>query len=65
MCKAIKVRARYAEPRGLPPKPKALTGVLCCVYTKFFLTFFTAHKTNPLQERGGTDHWCQEATTDS
>ena len=56
MCRAVKEHARYAEPRCLHPKPKALTSVLCCVYTKFFLTLFTAHKTNPLQGRAGSDH---------
>lgn len=65
MCKTVKEPARDAAPRCLPQKPIALTAVLCWVYTKFFLTFFTAHKTSPLQEGAGTDHWRQEATTDS
>lgn len=39
--------------------------VLSFVYTKFFLTFFTIHKTNPLQEKAGTDDCPQEVITDS
>ena len=65
MCKAVKEHATYVEPSFLPPKPKALTAVLCFVYTKFFLAFFTVHKTNRLEERPGTDDWPQEAITDS